>query len=467
MQPQPGIYIDYLLKEGFGALERGDLPAAELLLGQAIRHAPGMPDVLCFQAELKARQGHHAEAIELYRLALKADPHYHQCLLGLGREYQALDRLGEAERCYRAALDMVPGYLPARNNLAVLLRAAGRLHESLACYRILLEHAPDNAEAHFNAGLVLLQMGQLLEGWLEYEWRFRKSEAIPLPHLEIPRWQGQALAGKRILVHAEQGYGDTIQFMRYALPLSHMGGTVVAEAQDRTIAPLLACVHGVSDVQIRGEWQPRADVQIPLMSLPLVTQTSLDSIPAFSSYITLPEGTSARWAGLVGGAGAAPRIGLCRAGRPDYGNDRHRSIPPEQLTALLNTAGCAWYSLQIGGSCLRHPVLRDLTGEVRDFIDTAGLITCLDLVITVDTAVAHLAGALGRPVWLLLPAAPDWRWLMDRDDSPWYPTMRIFRQQKPGDWETLLESVAARLAAALTGGMQMTTFPEAARVPDR
>ena len=287
--------------------------------------------------------------------------------------------------------------------------------------------------------------GDLLGGFEEYEWRWQLPE-FTVRHRNIPLWEGQSLVEKSILVCSEQGYGDTIQFVRYAPMLADQGAHVFLETQE-PLKRLLGPVDGVEQVITRGVGSVSADFRIPIMSLPHRFSTTLDQIPSDVPYIPLPPALVVDVSPV-----AKTTIGIAWAGRSTHKNDANRSLEVASLKPLFDLTDIAWVSLQIDD---RHDeaVIRakedlyDIRDKIRDFTDTAAAIAAMDLVLTVDTAVAHLAGALGKPVWVLLPFAPDWRWLLDRDDSPWYPTMKLFRQETPGDWEGVINRVVEALLA--------------------
>jgi hypothetical protein len=264
--------------------------------------------------------------------------------------------------------------------------------------------------------------------------------------MTAPAWRGEPLAGRRLLVWAEQGLGDTLQFVRYARHLADLSAEIVVEVQpelERVVRQSLPDIEVIA----RGGPPPRFDVHAPLMSLPHRLGTHLDTIPADVPYLKADEARMARWADRLGPRDAGRRIGVVWAGNVQSSNLRRRSLDPGLLGALADVPGVEWFSLQ-KGSAARPPVdMTDWTAELLDFADTAALLTQLDLVITVDTAVAHLAGALGRPVWIMLLNAPDWRWLLRRADSPWYPTARLFRQHQPGDWNSVVQTIAQELQA--------------------
>lgn len=350
-----------------------------------------------------------------------------------------------------------PTHQGARTCLTLGHIAAGTHHVerenwagALAAYRRALAIDPHHAGAHFNLGWELLRQGQFEEGWREYEWRWRwKKFGHPPRAFGQPQWRGEPLDGARILLHAEQGYGDTIQFVRYAPLVARRGGVVIVEA-DRSLARLLATVPCVAQVVAKGESLPAFDWHCPMMSLPLAFGTTLDTIPAEVPYVHLEAGSS----GPANAADSRTRVGIVWAsGSPDDARYQRRSIPFELLAPLRQIDAVQWYSLQKGpaaaavaASPAAWPII-DLSPSIHDFADTARFIAGLDLVISVDTSVAHLAGAMGKPVWILVSRPCDWRWLVGRTDSPWYPSARLFVQPAPGQWAPVI----AQLAAALPG----------------
>ncbi|MBV5337952.1 MAG: tetratricopeptide repeat protein [Deltaproteobacteria bacterium] len=446
--------VGTLLSQGFYALKQGALESAELIFTQAETIMPNMPDVLCGLAQVSFQKGMTQEAISLFRRALNTDPGYYQCLLGLGMALQSVDQYEEAEKCYQQALGIKPEYAQALNNLGTIQRATGRLCEALESYDRLLALQPDHADGHFNRSLVLLQLGRFREGWTDYEWRFLKFDPEIQRHRNITRWEGQPIHGKRILIHAEQGYGDTIQFIRYARLLAKNGAVVIVEAQDPSIISLLECVDGVTAVYPRGAFNETVDYQLPIMSLPMVFRTHLRTIPECHSYIKIPPAKSLAWKPLLQQHEKQERmrIGLVWAGRRDQSSDRNRSVPFDFVSILLDCQDFYWYSLQIGEPSPNHPNLIDITSKIHDFSGSASLISNLDLVITVDTSVAHLVGAMGKPVWVMLKYSADWRWLLNCGDSPWYPSMHLFRQEAPGEWGPVISRISSRLSTLYKSG---------------
>lgn len=310
---------------------------------------------------------------------------------------------------------------------------------------------PDWAEAHFERAQMLLLGGDYGRGFAEYAWRWKRA-ATPARTFSRPPWRGEEARGKTILLYAEQGAGDAIQFVRYA-PLAAGLGARVALACHDSLKRLFATVEGVAEVMPLFREGGPFECHAPLMGLPAIYGTTVATIPARVPYLEVPAGTARLEFAADDGA---VKIGLAWAGNPAHANDRARSCPADALAPLAAIPGVRLFGLQVGVGAAEtlarvFPGARDLGQGFGDFADTAAAIAALDLVIAVDTAVAHLAGALARQVWTLLPFAPDWRWLEARDDSPWYPTMRLFRQRVPGDWREVGERVAAALKAALEG----------------
>ena len=418
----------------------------------------------------------HEEAIASCRQALAIQPGLAEAHSNLGAALSAVDRHEEAIASCQRALAIKPELADAHNNLGNALNACNRHEEAIAIYQRALALQPDLAEAHLNQSFALLAIGDFEHAWKEYEWRWLTREFERLPKFKQQPWRGAGdLSGKRILLHNEQGFGDTLQFVRYVPLVAARGARVVLEVQ-RPLKALAGSVAGVDEVVAEGEALPGFDYQCPLLSLPLAFGTTLQSIPGEVPYLHPAPDRVAKWRALLGER-TGLRIGLAWSGNRNQKNDHNRSIGLARLLPLLSVPGVRFVGLQ---KELREedvevlgkvPGFTHLGEQLEDFADTAAAVSLLDLVITVDSAVAHLAGALGRPVWVLLPFAADWRWLLEREDSPWYPSARLFRQPKIGDWDSViarLREELPRLASDLSARSD-TQAPSAqsARMPLR
>lgn len=395
----------------------------------------------------------YGEALAQHDEALSMRPDDAAALSNRGVTLHKLRRLEEALASQDQALAVRPDYPEALANRGIILADLKRFDEAQADYDRAQALRPDYADAHFLKGLASLVTGDFAQGWAGYEWRHQAPVARLTPRaLPQPVWRGEDIAGKTILLHSEQGFGDSIQFCRYAPLLAARGARVVIEV-DRPLARLMATLAGASEIVAKGDPLPEADLRCPLPSLPLAFDTRLETIPAAAPYLSAPDHAGAAWAPLLGNPSRL-KVGLAWAGNPNHVRDRERSMELRHLLPLLNSEA-TFVSLQKqlrdGEAALlaQHGVL-DVSDRLADFSDTAALIAQLDLVIAVDTGVAHLAGALAKPVWLMVTHAPDWRWLLDRDDSPWYPTLRLFRQDDSRDWGSVIASLSAALADLVT-----------------
>jgi tetratricopeptide (TPR) repeat protein len=391
--------------------------------------------------------GRNEEAVDAHRNALTHRPGFPEAQNNLGNALQNLRRWDQAVAMYRAALQARPDYPDAFNNLGCALKETDRWDEAIAAFRRAIELRPDYPAAHWNVGTALLTTGELREGWREYEWRTHYA-SVPPRQFTQPRWNGEPLNDRRILLHAEQGFGDTIQFSRYAKLVAERGGRVLLECQP-ALERLLRRLDHVEQVIAAGEPPPPFDLHCPLLSLPMVFDTDLTSIPADVPYLSADPRDAETWHARLAGDSSGMKVGLAWAGSTAHINDRNRSLAPEQLRDLFTLSGISFVSLQVGprgSEAKRLPGVHDVTADLHDFADTAALIANLDLIITVDTALAHLSGALGKRTWILLPTPGDFRWLLHRDDSPWYPTARLFRQPTPGDWATPLRRLREELS---------------------
>ena len=399
--------------------------------------------------------GKYEAALQDYNNALSLRPDYPEAFNNQGNVFKEVQRAEEALASYDQAIALRPDYPEAYNNRAVVLADLHRGEEALRDYDQAIALRPDYAEAHFNRALCLLQLGRLAEGWPGYEWRWRNANLrMPSRSFPEPLWRGEALAGQTLLLYGEQGLGDAIQLCRYIPLVAARGGRVVLEV-DRTLVGLLGQFDGLDQVVARGEPLPAFDFQCPLMSLPLAFGTTLDTIPTAPAYLTADPARVERWRTRLGPA-TRPRIGLVWSGNSHHRNDSCRSLPFAALTDLISERfDFLCLQKEIRDSeivrAAERPGLRLFCDEIVDFADTAALCELADLVISVDTSVAHLAGALGRPLWLVLPANSDWRWLLDRPDSPWYPSARLYRQSVAeglkGEWGPVLASLAREMEA--------------------
>ncbi len=393
-----------------------------------------------------------AEAIEAYRRALRAKPDYPEVLNNLGNALKEADRLEEAAARLERAVALRPGFAEALNNLGVVLKELNRNDESIRAYRAALAVAPGLADARFGLSLLLLLKGEYLEGWQAYEARWNSIE-FPAVHRKLPEplWDGESFPGRTLLLHFEQGYGDSLQLLRYVPLAAGRGGRIVLEVQ-RPLLRLAARFGDVAQVIANGDPRPPYDLQCPLLSLPFAFRTTLDNIPARLPYLHADPRLVEEWRGRLGGGGAL-KVGLVWAGNPRQKSEPKRGIGLEPCLPLLRVDGVRWYSLQAGkraadAARLAPGALTDLSPQLSDFAETAAAIANLDLVVTTDTAVAHLSGALARPTWVMLRWSPDWRWHLGRDDNPWYPgCMRLFRQPRRDDWPAVVANVKSALEA--------------------
>jgi tetratricopeptide (TPR) repeat protein len=477
---------------GVALTEQGNLQEAADCLRQAQRCRPDYAPAYYGLGNVLSAQGQRDEAMEQYREALRLRPDYAEAynnlglaLLDAGKPAEALvllqqgvrlrpdeaeahnnlglalaglGRFDEAEACYQQALRLNPRYAEAHNNLASAFKGRGRMDEALAAYQVSLWLNPDSASTHWNRALTWLQMGRFEQGWPEYEWRWRRKRMPPRPFAQ-PRWDGAPLGGRTILLYREQGLGDLIQFVRYAPLVQRGGGRVLVECPP-PLARLFATCPGIDQVLVEGSPWPQFDVQAALLSLPALFGTSLASVPRVVPYLFPGTERVEAWRRQLGALDGF-KVGVAWQGNPRHPGDLLRSFPLAQLAPLARVPGVRLVSLQRGPGSEqllevgeRVPVTDTARDPVTagDFLDTAALMKNLDLVISTDTAVAHLAGALGLPVWVALSTVPDWRWLLKREDSPWYPTMRLFRQRNLGDWDAVFGRMATELSKLAPAG---------------
>jgi tetratricopeptide (TPR) repeat protein len=480
--------FDALHLLGMLHFQRHRLVDALRFLAQALKVNSSSADALSNLGLALHATGRYDEAISSYRHALDLAPEHPEILYNLGNAHLALDRVDdalssyghvlaiapahvgalvnrgnallrlnqpvEAMASYDAALAGLPGHPQILTNRGHTLRRLDRPLEALADFKSALVAAPEFAEAHFEAAMTRLSMGDFDVGWKEYEWRWKTGAfARHAPEPKAPLWLGEVpIAGKTILLHAEQGFGDTIQFVRYAPMLAGQGAKVVCEVQPELL-PLLSQRENITLKDITflatGEPRPAFDLHCPLLSLPLAFGTQPGTIPAGVPYLTASAERQAYWRDRL--PPGRLRAGFVWSGHSSHKNDRNRSIALSRLSAWFEDPKVRCFSLQrdlrdADGETLRGlPNIIHLGDDLRDFAYTAGIISLLDVVVSVDTAVAHLAGALGKPVMILLPYAADFRWMRDRGDSPWYPGARLYRQPVFGDWDSVIACAADEL----------------------
>lgn len=416
---------------------------------KALQINPVYADVYNNLGNAHADLGRLEEALPYYQRALQLKPNYPEACNNYGNALRDLGRLQESEHFCREATRLNPNYFEAYNNLGAALHEQGRLHEALACYAESIRLNPDYPEAHWNQALGWLALGNFEQGWPEYEWRFKRKIFPPRPFTQ-PMWDGSPLNGQTILIHAEQGFGDTLQFIRYATLVKQRGGRVVV-ACPAMLAPLVATCPGVDQVVPDKTPLPPFDVHLPMLSAPYVFRTTLATIPADVPYLFADPEREQWWRDALADADGF-KIGLSWKGDAKHRKDRFRSIPLAKFEPLARLDGVRLFSLQVGPGvdqiaelAGRFPIT-DLDSYLQTFADTAAVMKNLDLVITIDSAVAHGAGALGVPVWVAIPAAPDFRWMLQREDSPWYPTMRLFRQKQLGEWDEVIDRLVAAVS---------------------
>jgi hypothetical protein len=451
--------VDQAIQQAVQHHVAGRLPEAENLYRQVLAVVPAHPVPLHNLGQMAYSVRKYDIAVDLLRKSLASQPQDANAHNTLAATYFALGRVEDAERECRIALGLNSKMSPAHANLGNALVGLGDFQGGLKAFERALELDPKNAIAHDGFGATLLMMGDLPRGFAEIEWRWMKPDYEATRFPGLPRWDGSDLTGKRILLLVEQGYGDVFQFCRYAPLLKARGATVLMEVV-ADIHRLMSTVAGVDQLIIAGLTAPVVDIVAPLLSVPLWYGTTLQTIPAQVPYMAADPRLIESFAAKYFRSDPNFKVGIVWAGRPTHANDHHRSMQLAALAPLAEVPGVTFYSLQKGdaarqlqnaaGGTLGGMKVVDLSAGLIDFNYTAAAISGLDLLITVDTAVCHLAGALGKPVWVLVPFIPDWRWMLDREDSPWYPTMRLFRQTKRLEWGPVIERVRDELQARLT-----------------
>ena len=439
---------------------QGKHAVAVVLLQRAIKANPGgaahwndLGNVYCAMSSIK-------EAEHAYQSALVCDPGCAEAFNNLGVMAADCEHFEEARAYYERALVLRPTYADALYNLGIALTALGKYQKALRRYEQAMAVRPEHQSTRFNIAITRLLLGDMAGGWKEWEARWHSPQlASSVRNFAQPQWEGEPLAGRRILLYAEQGMGDTLQFLRYLPMVTARGAAIILEVQQplvRLLARQCDSISGSSEVLARGDNLPAFDLHCPLLSLPAVFRTTLATIPHPGGYLSAPVGDH-----LQDESHRFLKVGLVWAGNPTHKKDRERSMPLASLLPLFDTPRVQWFSLQKGlaaGQMASLAVdaqivdipIKDLAEGFSDYADTAAAVASLDLVITVDTSVAHLAGALGKPVWILLGEQPDWRWMLKRKDSPWYASAKLFRQPSMGDWQVVVSAVKRELQVLLT-----------------
>ena len=480
----------------------GRLVEAEASYRRALQLRPAYAEALNNLAALFMGQGRNAEALPLLQRLIEKAPTSPVAHYNLASVYGSLEQLAESEASYRRALDLKPDLPEAHGMLGNLYSALGRYEEAVASFRRLIDlrptspdgyynlgntfgeqgryeeavpwyrkalaFAPAFAKAHVNLAMVLLRQGDFEGGWAEYEWRLRLPRWLSTaPAFAQPCWQGESLAGRTILLHAEQGLGDTLQFIRLAPGVKERGGTVLLFCPAELAGLLRACA-GIDRIVTASSALPAFDVQAPLLSLPAILKSTLATVPAAVPYLAADAAAVERWRRELSSY-PEYKVGIIWQGNPRFSDaecrsaDRRRSIPLSQFEPVARVPGVRLFSLQKGYGTEQLAERRGqetlaerwgvvaLGDRLSDFTDTAAVMKNLDLIISADTSPLHLAGALGMPVWAALPSAACWRWLLEREDTPWYPTMRLFRQSRPGNWANVFDRMARELNAKVRG----------------
>lgn len=495
--------IDEALQIGWKKHQAGDLRNAEHVYRQVLQAAPKNANAWCFLGMAYHDQQRYEEAVDAYHKALEIQPKFPVALSNLGNTLKQQGRPEEAEKSCLEALRLKPDYSTAHNNLGVALVAQGRLQEAAEVFEKALALMPDDAvahanlsaalmrqgkyseaeanskqalslnpnyaEAHKNQGIVWLLLGEFERGWPEYEWRWQ-CPGCSMPKYKQPMWDGSPLDGKRILLHHEQGLGDTIQFVRYAPIFAQQGARVIVKTQ-KPLMKLLASCDGIDTLVCDDKDLPDFDVHVPMLSVPGLLHTDFDSIAANVPYLYPDASLVDHWREQLAKYDGF-KVGIAWQGSPDFHADIQRSVPLQYFHRLASIPGVRLFSLQKGHGAEQLDEVPDgievidfgdeLDAQAGPFMDTAAIMKNLDLMITSDTSVPHLAGALGVPTWVALPLSPDWRWFLEREDCPWYPTMRLFRQKELGNWDDVFDRIARELASVLQG--QAKVMPDGPEV---
>ncbi len=455
-------HLDALVNLGYALGEQERFDEAEACYERARSVSPHVPEIHHNLGNILREKGRFEEALASYDEAIRLRPDYVKAHVNRGIALVARGRIPEAAWSLRRAVELQPDFAEAHNSLAHVLSVEGRLDEALHEFERAIDLKPSYPDAHWNRSLLWLLRGDYERGWPAFEWRWRCNRTLPMPPIRQPRWDGSDITGKTILLHAEQGLGDTLHFVRYAPLVKERGARVILQCQG-VLIPLLARTPGIDEFIPWGEPNPHCDVWLPLMSLPAVFGTTLKTVPAEVPYLHADPARIEHWKRELA-AVEGFRVGIAWQGSPRHPWDRHRSVSLSLFEPLSRVPGVHVVSLQKGQSdeqsaALARPFPLIRFGELVDrggaFTDTAAIIKNLDLVITIDSAIAHVAGGLGVPVWIVLHRTPDWRWMLDREDSPWYPTAVLFRQKSFGAWEEVFQRVREELGRLVARSRQL------------
>lgn len=441
------------LAHGWRLHQAGQWSAAEQVYRQVLQANPADANAWCYLGIACHDQDRLDEAVAAYRRAIQLQPNFPIVFNNLGNTLRLQRKLADAVACFDQALQLKPDYVNAHKNKGTALVWEGRLDEALACYGRALEFAPDDADTHKNRGVILLLLGRFDEGWPEYAWRW-KTDEVSRPKYPQPLWDGSPLDGKTILLTAEQGLGDTVHFIRYAALLKQKYDCRVIAACPKALLPLLQTCPGIDALVAQEETPPPFDVYCALLDVPGILRDHPGTFPCRIPYLSAAPELVRQWHDYLAAYGGY-KIGLAWQGNPKHQADRMRSMPLAEFGPLGKLKGIQFFSLQKGagveqldtlaGTLDLVPLGTQLDESAGAFMDTAAVLCNLDLLITTDTAIAHVAGALGVPTWLALSYVPDWRWLLERRDSPWYPTLRLFRQPAVGDWAGVVRQMGEEL----------------------
>lgn len=440
---------------GYCRQQLGHLRDAAVFYQKAVELKPDYAEAYNHLGVLLTDQSNYIEAVTAFQKAIAIDPKYAELYNNMAIAKKGLCAFDEAIENYKKATEIDPSFYQAFNNLANSLRDKGRPAEAIENYNRAIEINPDYAEAYWNRCLAMLVNGDLAEGFRQYQCRREPSLGIvTYPHTyDKPRWDGRPINGKTLLIHYEQGFGDNIQFIRYLPKLKEIGATVLFEAR-KPMLELLRDFPGIDRlIEARADRGVSEDFDFyaALMDLPAIFQTTLETIPDDVPYIFADKDKTEIWKERLGTDHY--KVGIVWAGKPTHGNDANRSCKLNNFAPLAKIDGVKLFSLQKGDAVKQIGQfgieIENLAEHLETFADTAAAIENLDLVISVDTAVLHLAAAMGKSAWALIPFSPDWRWLLDRSDSPWYPTLRLFRQKKYADWKEVFEEITQELEKAI------------------